>query len=60
MKKLIYTGLLLCITSLAYSQPDNPDNPVPLDGGLSLLVAGGLAYGAKKVHDKKKNRRSEE
>jgi len=25
------------------AQPNNPTNPVPLDGGISLLVAGGAA-----------------
>jgi len=27
---------------------------VPLDGGVSLLVAAGLGYGLKKVYDKKR------
>lgn len=31
----------------------NPDN-VPIDGGASLLVAAGVAYGLKKVYDKRK------
>lgn len=26
----------------------------PFDGGVSLLVAAGVAYGLKKVHEKKK------
>lgn len=29
----------------------NPD--VPIDGGLSLLAAAGIAYGAKKLYRKK-------
>jgi hypothetical protein len=32
----------------------NPDAPVPLDGGVSFLVAAGVAYGLKKIRDKKK------
>ena len=32
----------------------NPD--VPIDGGLSVLVAAGVAYGAKKVHDARKKK----
>ena len=27
----------------------------PIDGGLSLLLAGGAAYGAKKLYDYRKN-----
>jgi hypothetical protein len=33
---------------------DVTDNPVPFDGGISLLVAAGIGYGLKRVHDKKK------
>ncbi|MFY7900345.1 MAG: PID-CTERM protein-sorting domain-containing protein [Chitinophagaceae bacterium] len=29
------------------------DPDVPIDGGLSLLVAAGVGYGAKKIKDKK-------
>ena len=30
------------------------DLPVPLDGGISLLIAAGIGYGAKKLHDHRK------
>ncbi len=30
------------------------DNPVPFDGGVSLLVAAGVGYGLKKAHERKK------
>ena len=33
--------------------PD-PDPSVPIDGGLSLLIAAGVGYAAKKAHDKRK------
>lgn len=33
--------------------PD-PDTEIPIDGGVSLLVAAGIAYGAKKAYDKRK------
>ncbi len=36
------------------AQPNNPSNPVPLDGGLSLLLAGGAALGYK-VYRKRNN-----
>jgi hypothetical protein len=42
------------------AQPGNPgpdpDPQVPIDGGLSLLVAAGIGYAAKRAHDKKKEK----
>jgi hypothetical protein len=34
--------------------PADPDAEVPFDGGLSLLLAAGAAYGAKKAVDYRK------
>ena len=56
-KRDIYITLLMLICmalpmiTLAQAPPD-PDD-VPIDGGLSLLVAAGAAYGAKKYRDHK-------
>jgi hypothetical protein len=36
----------------------NPD--VPIDGGISLLVAAGVALGAKKAHAKRKANKAQE
>ncbi|MCW3110898.1 MAG: hypothetical protein JWQ09_5404 [Segetibacter sp.] len=33
---------------------DVADNPVPFDGGISLLVAAAIGYGLKKANNKKK------
>jgi len=35
------------------AQPGNPETSVPLDGGISSLIAAGAAFGGKKVYDKK-------
>jgi hypothetical protein len=36
---------------------DDSDIPdIPLDGGLSILLAAGAAYGGKKLYDSKKNK----
>ena len=50
----------LMITAVAFSQAQDPpgfgDNVtdlVPLDGGLSILLAAGVTYGLKKMHDSK-------
>ncbi len=54
MKKfLILASFVLC-SVVTYAQPQPPNNPVPLDGGISLLIAAGAAFGAKKVYDVKK------
>jgi len=36
--------------------PFNPGDPspIPIDGGVSLLLAAGAAYGIKKVRDSRK------
>ena len=38
---------------------NNPDTNVPIDGGLSLVLAAGVGYGAKKIRDYNKKRREE-
>ncbi len=65
MKKLrtILTVQALCIVVilllpvLVQAQPDNPpsDPDVPIDGGLCLLVVGGVGYGIKKIRESKAN-----
>ena len=37
----------------------DPDTNVPIDGGASILVAAGVAYGIKKIHDKRKQKKEE-
>ncbi len=41
---------------LVHAQPGFGDDvdDVPVDGGISLLVAAGVGYGAKKLRDKRK------
>jgi hypothetical protein len=46
--------------SAQFDQPAPPDVPetpqdMPIDGGLSLLLAAGAAYGIKKYRDNKKD-----
>lgn len=56
-QKIILTLFFFFSIGVVFSQPGLPpfpDNDVavaPIDGGLSLLLAAGAAYGAKKVHD---------
>ena len=45
---------ILFLPTVVSAQPIDP-NDVPIDGGLSLLLAAGAAYGVKKYRDHKKN-----
>jgi len=47
---VVFLGLFL-VPSLLHAQPGFGDDvdDVPIDGGLSLLVAAGVGYGVKKV-----------
>ena len=62
-KYLIVTLMVLLMTAsmnLCIAQDeDNPDDPGPLpdtpvDGGVTLLLAAGAAYGAKRVSERKR------
>jgi len=37
------------------SDPGSDPDSAPIDGGLSLLIAGGVGYGVKKMREKKNN-----
>ncbi len=58
MKKIFIPAILIAILllpSLIHAQPVFGDdvNDVPVDGGLSLLIAAGAGYGLKKMKAKK-------
>lgn len=53
-KHFILTASFVLLTAVAMAQPGNPNTPVPLDGGVSLLIAAGAALGGKKLYDAKK------
>lgn len=56
--------VFLCVPSLLHAQPDpgcDPDDPLcPIDGGVSFLLAAGVAYGIKKVKDFRKEKNTEQ
>lgn len=54
MKKILLLAVFVGLGYVASAQPGNPNNPVPLDGGLSLLAVAGAAYGFKKFRDSRK------
>ncbi|MFY7900799.1 MAG: PID-CTERM protein-sorting domain-containing protein [Chitinophagaceae bacterium] len=49
--------LMLLFPTILLAQPgfDDDVSDVPVDGGLSLLVAAGIGYSVKKIRDKKIN-----
>jgi hypothetical protein len=56
-KILTMVIVLTCIVSLKAMAIDNDGgivDDVPLDGGLSLLLAAGIGYGVKKVRASRK------
>lgn len=61
LKKLFYAFALVAFAATAaLAQPsfdDNDPNPggIPVDGGASLLLASGAAFGLKKLKDSRKN-----
>jgi hypothetical protein len=55
---VIVLFIIMIVPMLASAQsidpePLDPEGAVPLDGGLSLLVAAGVGYGAKKLKAKR-------
>lgn len=47
--------LVLLIPTIVFADGPPDPNDVPIDGGISVLLAAGAAYGVKKYRDYKKN-----
>ena len=64
MKNRILYSLLvmiccLCLPMITWAQGPPDPQDVPIDGGLTLLLAAGVGYGVKKYRDSKKNQAKE-
>jgi len=65
--KIIYPLIAICLALflpvLVHAQAplpgDTVDVDVPIDGGLSILLAAGVGYGVKKFNDKKKKKNTD-
>jgi hypothetical protein len=64
MKKSLLTSVFVlgfvCFTQVVLAAsfpppPPPPPAPTPIDGGIALLVVGGISYVSKKAYDKRKN-----
>jgi hypothetical protein len=51
---LLSIVLVLSLPAMAQDNFPDPEDDIPLDGGLTLLLAAGAGYGAKKLRDNKK------
>jgi hypothetical protein len=72
LKQLFLIGFFVAISALSYAAPFPPPPPpgngpacwpppcIPIDGGITLLMAAGAAYGAKKFLESRKKGESAE
>jgi hypothetical protein len=60
ISRLLILAFCMALPIVTFAQPDPPDDNAPIDGGLSLLLAAGAAYGVKKYRDGKKVKNNEE
>ena len=54
---LVLLSLPLCGLCQGFEDEEDTEDLVPVDGGLSLLAISGIAYGAKKWHELKKEKK---
>ncbi|HMZ45410.1 MAG TPA: hypothetical protein PLU36_01275 [Chitinophagaceae bacterium] len=46
--------MLIALPVIAQDNFPEPEDDIPIDGGLTLLLAAGAGYGAKKLREKRK------
>ncbi len=51
--------IIFLIPALPLLAQPTPPQDAPIDGGLSLLIAGGVGYGVKKLREKRKKQEEE-
>jgi hypothetical protein len=60
--KVLILILVLFIPALSHADPLVPEDPgsdpdVPIDGGLSVLLAAGVGYGVRELRKKRLNQK---
>lgn len=55
----VLTGIIFVLPILALAQDPGGGPDAPIDGGLSVLLAAGAAYGVKKYREHKKHGQQE-
>jgi len=60
MRKLLFSLIAVSALTITVARADDPPgfgggspDPIPVDGGASLLVAAGVSYGYKRLRSKK-------
>ncbi len=48
------TGIFSLVATVAMAAPPPPPTALPVDGGLTLVLAVCAGYGAKKIYDSRK------
>jgi len=57
MRKGLVTVTFIFIQFLVYSQPPPPKpQAIPLDGGITFLLAAGISYGVNKIINNNSNK----
>lgn len=46
--------MLIAIPVMAQDNFPEPEDDIPIDGGITLLLAAGAGYGAKKLKEKRR------
>ena len=59
-KIMLIAGIGLMMSIGAHAQDVEGDPDTPIDGGVSLLVAAGVAYGAKQWRDARSKKNDEQ
>ena len=58
MLRIAIIACLILVPAIMFAQGGFPDdvvdNPVPFDGGVTLLLAAGIGYGIKKARNYRK------
>jgi hypothetical protein len=69
LRFLFFIGFLLAFVTVSFAAVPPPPPPssgppcwpppcIPIDGGITLLMAAGAAFGAKKIYDSRKKTES--
>jgi len=55
--KILIMIIVVMLPNIIHAQPSFTDDVVdaPIDGGLSILIAGGIGYGIKSMRSNKKS-----
>jgi len=57
IQQILAVTIILLLPNILHAQPHFTDGitDAPIDGGLSLLIAGGVGYGVKKMRKSRKS-----